>query len=232
MYWIKLCLHDKVTYISTFNSTRLGIVSSILVIWWIKEKSHECCDSLWATTWLITYSSSRKPLSHTRIGGRDYQHSLATPVTSYLFSSSTPSLICNQIAMRRRQRGVDILMPIKPLLRRFGVKVTFPDAWMPTLLKHTHTHTHICIIHNGTPTLCSVKNLLSVSTHQKVFRWHRAEHFLNANNAMCCAWLFNELGSRFHFTNCTNMQHWRTQAHAMELLGFSSPPRVFYNRIF
>lgn len=139
MHWIKLCLHDKVTYISTFDSTRLGIVESILVIWWIKEKSHECSDSLWATTWLIACSSSRNSLSHAQIGRRDYQHSLDTPVTSDPFSSSTTSLIRNQIAMRRRQRGVDILLPIKPLLRRFGVKVTFPDAWMPTLLPPTHT---------------------------------------------------------------------------------------------
>lgn len=178
----------------------------------MKEKSHECGDSLWATTWLIACSSSRNSLSRAQIGGRDYQPSLDTPVTCYPFSSSTASLVRNQIAMRHRQRGEDIHLPIKPLLRQFGVKVTFPDAWMPTLLPPTHPHTHICIIHNGTPTLCSVRNLLSVSTHQKVFRWHRAEHFLNANNVMCCAWLFNELGSRFHFTNCTNMQT-NTGAH-------------------
>lgn len=36
--------------------------------------------------------------------------------------------------------------------------------------------------------------------------------FLKANNVICLAWLSNELGNRFHFTNCTNMRT-DTDAH-------------------
>lgn len=159
-------------------------------------------------TWLIACSSSRNSLSHVQIGGRDYQHSLDTPVTSYLFSFSTASLICNQIAMRRRQRGVDILLPIKPL-HLDGLEWKSPFQ-MPEcrLFCHPPTHTHTSALYITALLLYVVWG----TTHQKVFRWHRAEHFLNANNAMYCAWLFNELGSRFHLTNCTNMQT-NTSAH-------------------
>lgn len=85
---------------------------------------------------------------------------------------------------------------------------------MPALLPPTHAHTYMCIKNNCTPTLCSVRNLLSVSTHQNVLRWHWAEHFLNANNVICCAWLSNELGNWHH---CT-------QTHALQLLAFLHLP--------
>lgn len=140
---------------------------------------------------------------------------ISTPVTRYLFTSSLQSLIRNQIAMRRRQSGVDILLPIKPLLQLFVWSEShlfqMPEC---QLFCHppTHAHTYMCIINNCTPTLCSVRNLLSVSTHQNVLRWHWAEHFLNANNVICCVWLSNELGNSFHFAYCTNM-HTDTIAH-------------------
>lgn len=142
---------------------------------------------------------------------------ISTPVTRYLFTSSLQSLIRNQIAMRRRQSGVDILLPIKPPLQLFVWSEShlfqMPEC---QLFCHppTHAHTYMCIKNNCTPTLCSVRNLLSVSTHQNVLRWHWAEHFLNANNVICCAWLSNELGNWHH---CT-------QTHALQLLAFLHLP--------
>lgn len=81
-----------------------------------------------------------------------------------------------EITTEQGKRKAEILLPIKPVLQLFGVKVTFAQAWISAALPPTHTYSRICIIHNRTPTPCSMRNLLSVSTHHKVLRWHQAGH--------------------------------------------------------
>lgn len=101
------------------------------------------CGPLTVIPCLIAASLCKTSLSPTQIWGKDYQLSLATPVTRYQFTSSVQSLIRNQIAMKRRQSVVDILLPIKSQLQLF----VWSESHLSRCLNassaaHPHTHMH------------------------------------------------------------------------------------------
>lgn len=213
------------------------------------------CGSLTVIPCLIAASLCKTSLSPTQIWGKDYQLSLATPVTRYQFTSSVQSLIPNQIAMRHRQSVVDSLLPIKSQLFVWSEShlsrcLNASSAAHPPARTHvrmharTHKTTNKQPMHTHTvythalyitalipPTLCNVRNFLSLSTHQKVLRW-------NANNVIYVAWLFHELGNRFNFSNCTNMHsdidNPRTTTTCLSLLLASStmPIRLISYAVF
>lgn len=188
------------------------------------------CGPITVIPCLIAASLCKTSLSPTQIWGKDYQLSLATPVTRYQFTSSVQSLIRNQIAMKRRQSVVDILLPIKSQLQLFvwseshlsrclnASSAAHPHTHMHEQTRacartHARTHAHtkpqtanahtystraLYITALIPPTLCNVRNFLSVSTHQKVLRWQLSISKCKQCNVCCMTLLWAWQQIQFH----------------------------------
>lgn len=112
-------------------------------------------------------------------GGKVISHRKTWNVVWFQFNS----VALNSLAKSNETDRVEWILSFQPI-HLFVWNESHLSVCLNASSYATHTYTYMSTIYNCTPTLCSVKNLLSLSTHQKVSTWHWTKHLVNANNVI------------------------------------------------
>lgn len=90
----------------------------------------------------------------------------------------------NLLAKSNETDRAEWILSFQPNLHLFVWNESHLSICLNASTYATHTYKYMGTIYNCTPTLYSVKKLLSLSTHQKESIWHWTKHLVNANNVI------------------------------------------------